>query len=190
MLDNYITRCHRRLGSVTVGVSWGQDASERSLSDARLSSPARMRKKCCYGQKNLGSLYSSLSPSPAHLSHTTNINPFENKAWEIYFYKEVCSFVYWSRHYRWLCFCNIFAWLYNIYTFFYNSCSVKKKPMMQCVNTKILHKLIYRKNNLIKRKRKLKTSVPLENNQPALQYPAPPPKKKHRQLSELLRKSA
>ena len=38
----------------------------------------------------------SLSPSPAHLSHTTNINPFENKVWEIYFYKEVCSFVHWS----------------------------------------------------------------------------------------------
>ena len=38
----------------------------------------------------------SMSPSPAHLSRTTNINPFENKVWEIYFYKEVCSFVHWS----------------------------------------------------------------------------------------------
>ena len=47
----------------------------------------------------------SLSPSPAHLSHTTNINPFENKVWERYFYKEVCSFVHWSRQYCWLCFC-------------------------------------------------------------------------------------
>ena len=32
-----------------------------------------MRKKCCYGQKNLGSICSSLSPSPSHLSHTRNI---------------------------------------------------------------------------------------------------------------------
>ena len=42
--------------------------------------------------------YSSLSPSSADLSHTTNINPFENKRWEIYFYKEVCSFVHWSSY--------------------------------------------------------------------------------------------
>ena len=42
-----------------------------------LSSPPRMRNKCCYGQKNLGSICGSLSPSPTHLSHTTNINPFE-----------------------------------------------------------------------------------------------------------------
>ena len=39
---------------------------------------------------------SSLSQSPTHLSHTTNIIPFENIVWEIYFYKEVCSFVHWS----------------------------------------------------------------------------------------------
>ena len=43
-----------------------------ALSVLRLSSPARMRKKCCYGQ-NLGSICSSLSPSPTHLSHTRNI---------------------------------------------------------------------------------------------------------------------
>ncbi len=62
-------------------------------SDPQLSSPARMQKKCNYGQKNLGSICSSLSPSPTNFSHTTNINPFKNKVWEIYFYKEVCSFV-------------------------------------------------------------------------------------------------
>ena len=39
--------------------------------------PSIMRKKCCYGQKNFGSICSSLSPSPTHLSHTTHINPFE-----------------------------------------------------------------------------------------------------------------
>ena len=38
--------------------------------------PSRMRKKCCYGQRNLGSICGSLSPSPTHLSHITNINPF------------------------------------------------------------------------------------------------------------------
>ena len=39
---------------------------------------------------------SSLSPFPTHLSHITNINPFKNKVWEAYFYKEVCLFVHWS----------------------------------------------------------------------------------------------
>ena len=100
--DSYITRCHRRLGSVPVGVgvSWGTRCQRENqlaaLSDPRLSSPAKTRKKSCYGQKNFGSVYSSLSPSPTYLSHTTNINPFENKVWEIYFHEEVCSFVHWS----------------------------------------------------------------------------------------------
>ena len=56
-----------------------------ALSDPRLSSPARMRKKCCYGKKNFGSICNSLSPSPTHLSHTRNINAFGNKVWEVYF---------------------------------------------------------------------------------------------------------
>ena len=38
--------------------------------------PSRMRKKCCYSQRNLGSICGSLSPSPTHLSHITNVNPF------------------------------------------------------------------------------------------------------------------
>ena len=38
--------------------------------------PSRMRKKCCYGQRNLGSICSSLFSSPTLLSHITNINPF------------------------------------------------------------------------------------------------------------------
>ena len=99
--DNYITRCHRRLGSVSSSCSWSQlgrrcrseSQQQRGLwvlSDPRLSSPARMRKKCCYGQKNFGSVCSSLSPSLTHLSHTRNINPFENKVWEIYIFIKKC----------------------------------------------------------------------------------------------------
>ena len=81
--NNYITRCHRRLESVRgsqleVWVAVRASVRQRAwaLSDPRLSNPARMRKKCCYGQKNLRSISSSLSPSLTHLSHTTNINPF------------------------------------------------------------------------------------------------------------------
>ena len=121
--DNYITRCHRRLGSVGVAVGvvvgdkmldWEPSADRGlwALSDPRLSNPAKMRKKCCYGQKNLGSICSSLSLSQTHLSHTTNINPFENKVWEIYFYKEVCSVVHWSSSLLLTMFPHIFVYVY------------------------------------------------------------------------------
>ena len=45
-----------------------------------------------YGKKSSYE-YISLHPS---LTHHRNINPFENKVWEIYLYKEVCSFLHWS----------------------------------------------------------------------------------------------
>ena len=117
--DNYITRCHRWLGSVPVGVgvSLGTDASVRislQTEGLRLSvtlswaTLAKMRKKCCYGQKNFGSICSSMSPSPTHFSHTTNINPSKNKVWEIYFYK-MCSFVHWSSS---LCLIMFSVYLY------------------------------------------------------------------------------
>ena len=61
--------------------------------------------------EELRSICSCLSSSPTHLSHTTNINPLENKVWEIYSYKEVCSFVHWIRHYWWLCF-RIYLYMY------------------------------------------------------------------------------
>ena len=108
MSNNYITRCHRQLESVAVWVAvpvgdkmpeW-EPAPDRGLgpSGPTVEQRSRMRKKCCYGQKNLGSICGSLSPSPTHLSHTTNINPFATLSRikcgrYIFFYKEVCSFV-------------------------------------------------------------------------------------------------
>ena len=93
--DNYITRCHRRLELVSSSqfqfsssCSWSQLGDKMPAWESacwlracgpqwpRLSSTARMRKKCCYGQKNFGSICGSLSPSPTQLSHATNINPF------------------------------------------------------------------------------------------------------------------
>ena len=57
-----------------------------ALSDPWLSNTAKMRKKCCYGrEKNLGQ-YSSLSLSPAHLSHTKNITLSKIKCQRSYFY--------------------------------------------------------------------------------------------------------
>ena len=79
-----------------------------ALSDPRLSKMSQDEKEVLLGQ------YSSLSPSPAHLSHTTNINSFENKVWEIYFYKEVCSFVHWSSSLLLTMFPHIFVlWDYT-----------------------------------------------------------------------------
>ena len=146
--DNYITRCHRRLGSVPVGVgaSWGQDANvrasgrQRADSDPRLSSPTRMRKKCCYGQKNLGSICSSLSPSPTHLSHTTNINPFENKVWEIYFYKEVCSFVHWNSS---LCLIRICICIRAVVLWVYNTMRIKTENINNSWNNRTSSPLIF-----------------------------------------------
>ena len=43
-----------------------------ALSDPQLSNPAKMRKKCCYGQKNFGSICSSLSPS--HTQPTSTLS--------------------------------------------------------------------------------------------------------------------
>ena len=56
--------------------------------------------------------------SPTHLSHITLsqpfCNPFENKVWEVYFSKEVRSFViivdYVSAC---ICICIVVSWLYN-----------------------------------------------------------------------------
>ena len=85
MSDNIINRCPGRFE--TVGANWSHLGTRyRSESQWQTegfgpsvthgwATPAKMRKKCCYGQKNLGSICSSLSPSPT---------------------QEVRSFVHWS----------------------------------------------------------------------------------------------
>ena len=79
---------------------------------------SRMRKKCCYSQRNLRSL--CCSPSRLHLTfHTQPFrNPFENKVWKVYFSKEVCSFVtivdFVSACIR---ICIVVSRLYNIFIF-------------------------------------------------------------------------
>ena len=107
-LDNYITRCLSQLEPVGDKIPKWEPAADRglwALSDPRLSNPSQDEKEVLLWSEELRSICSSLSPSPTHLSHTTNINPFKNKVWDIYFYKVVWLFVHWSRHYVWLCFC-------------------------------------------------------------------------------------
>ena len=105
MSNNYITQCHREFKLVGVSCSWSSSCGSRQWEpapsgelgpqDPRLSSPAEWEKKCCYSQRNWGSIYCSLFS--LHLtSHTQPFrNPFatiSNKVWEVYFSK-VCSFV-------------------------------------------------------------------------------------------------
>ena len=108
--------------------SWGQDAVERTNARQRawalrtpVEQPSRIRKKCCYSQRNLGSIFGSLFRLQL-TSHTWQIltllqpyrNPFDDKVLEVYFSKEVCSFVI-IVDYVSACMCIriVVSWLYN-----------------------------------------------------------------------------
>ena len=81
MSNKNITRTQTAWVPVAVGASWGQNAELRASGRQRAlgpQQPSQDEKEVLLGQ------YNSLSPSPVHLSHTTNIIPFENKVGEIY----------------------------------------------------------------------------------------------------------
>ena len=114
----------------TVPVSWSQlQLKFKLLFEAvRTSSQQRawaLRTPSWAAQQNekevllkteeLGGQYVAIcSVSNSPLTH----NPFatlSNKVWEIYFYKEACSFVNWSHHYVSTDICMYMSmWLYNI----------------------------------------------------------------------------
>ena len=95
--ENNITRCPGRFESVgdRMPAEW-EPAPDRGLGSSVThgwATPAKMRKKCCYGrEKNLGQ-NNSLSPSPPQLSHTRNITLSRIKCERYIFCKEVYSFV-------------------------------------------------------------------------------------------------
>ena len=106
MSNNYISRCHRRLGLVGVSCSWSssccsrqwEPAPDRGLgpSGPRLSSLAEWGRSAAIVRGTWGQYVAvcSVSNSPlTHNQHQPFRNPFENKVWDIYFSKEVCSFV-------------------------------------------------------------------------------------------------
>ena len=107
-LNNNITRAQ------TVWVSWRQDAELRASGRHRalgpqwskVEQPSEDEKEVLLGQ------YSSLSPSPAHLSHTTNITLSRISCEILYFYEEVCSFVHWSSSLCLIMFPHIFVYVY------------------------------------------------------------------------------
>ena len=102
--SNYITRCHRRLEVVSsrqwvplaVGdrmpAEW-EPAPDRGLEPSVTPSWAAQpecERSVAMVRGTWGSIWGSLSPSPTHLSHITDINPFENKVWEVYFFIKKC----------------------------------------------------------------------------------------------------
>ena len=100
VLNKNITRAQ------TAWASWGQDAEVRASGRQRALGPQwptveqpqpRWGKSAAMVRRTWGQ-YSSLSPSPAHLSHTTTITPSKIKCERLHFYKEVYSFVHWSSY--------------------------------------------------------------------------------------------
>ena len=116
----------------TVSVSWSQLEFELQFEAVRTSSrqracgsqwppveqPSRIRKKCCYSQRNLGSICCSL----LRLQLTSHTQPFHNpfatlsnKEWEVYFFKAVCSFVIFVDYVSaYVCIRIVVSRLYNI----------------------------------------------------------------------------
>ena len=66
-----------------------QDAEEVPSGFLKITQRAMVKKRSWVNIAVCPCLHTSLT-------HHRNINPFENKVREICFYKEVCSFVYWS----------------------------------------------------------------------------------------------
>ena len=132
--NNYITRCHRRLELVGVWVAvqfqcqlpaeW-EPTPDRGLgpSRPRLSSLAEWGRSAAIVRGTWGQYVAVCSVSNSPLSHNQYQpfrNPFENKVWQVYFSKEVRSFVIIVDYFpMYSCICVM--WLYNITIFFKNT---------------------------------------------------------------------
>ena len=113
--NNSITRCHSwsQLVGVSVAVRGsGNQLLEESLGphDPLLSSPAEWERNATIVRGNWGQYVAVCSVSNSPLTHN-RFATLSNKMWEVYFSKEVCSFV----HYCWLCF-RIYMYTYSCTT--------------------------------------------------------------------------
>ena len=95
-LDNNINRCtdgSRQSKTGCQRVNQLADWGFATLSDPRLSNPSQDAKEMLlWSREELGSILLSVPVSNSSLTYNKH-HPFENKVWEIYLYKEVCSFV-------------------------------------------------------------------------------------------------
>ena len=115
--DNYITRCYRWLGSVRfpVPVAVGVSGRQRALGPQwpTVEQPqSSWERSAAMVRRTLGQYVAVCPCPPTYLSHTTNINPFKNKVWKVYFYEEVCPFVHWSLSVCLTMFLRIFVYIY------------------------------------------------------------------------------
>ena len=115
MLNNYITRRTDGSRQLEIGCQRENQLADWGLvvlSDPRLSNPqSRWERNDARVRRTWGQ-YSCLSPSPSHPSHITNITHSRIKCQRLYFYKEVCSFVYWSSSLLLTMFPRIFIFVY------------------------------------------------------------------------------
>ena len=122
MSNNYITGCHRQLQ--LVGVRIAVQGSENQLQteglglqDPRLSSPAEWEISAAIVRGTWGQYVAICSITNSPLTH----NPFatlSNKVWEVYFSKEVYSFVT-IVDFDSECIRIVVSRLYNIYIYIY-----------------------------------------------------------------------
>ena len=114
-LDNNITRCPdslRQLETRCRSESQRQTEGFEPLVTPGWVTKAKMRKKCCYGQeKRFGLIYQSVPVSNSSLTHNKH-HLFENKVWEIYFYKKCIRSFIEVVHYRLMIFPHVRVYLY------------------------------------------------------------------------------
>ena len=134
MSNNYITRCHRRLELVSLSssCSWSQLGSRCRIESQRQmegfghsvthswAAQLECERSAARFRRTLGH-YVAVCPRLQLTSHTQPTSTLLNKAWELYFYKEVCPFIHWSRQcveyvsaYICICIFAVVLWIYNI----------------------------------------------------------------------------
>ena len=106
---NNITRCSGRFELVDKMLNWEPTCSLRALGPQWLTveQPSQDEKEVLLGQ------YSSLSLSPAYLSHIRNITLLRIKREKYIFIKKCVRLFIEVRHYCWLCFCLYFYYSYT-----------------------------------------------------------------------------
>ena len=124
--DNYITRCHRRLGSVSVGVevSWRHDAELRASSRQRalgpqwptVAQPSQDEKEVLQWSEEFW-VKITVSPRLQLTSHTQPTSTLLRIKCEGYIFIKKCihSFIE-VRHYCWLCL-RIYLYMYMYYAY-------------------------------------------------------------------------
>ena len=116
-LDNYITRCHRRLGAIPVGVSWREDvelrASGRQMalgSQWPTVEQPRWERSAAMVRRTLGQ-YVAVCPCLQLNSHTQPTLTLSRIKCERYIFIKKCvrSFIK-VRHYVWLYVMHIYVY--------------------------------------------------------------------------------